>query len=117
MSGGPPYKVDVLELDGATTAFELNARLPNDAGAQYTTVVISNAANVNDPHFDLTVTWKRTMNGIKVADLGADFGYEVDVLGPGGNQPTQPGNGTVLLRGGAEAAAATPASADVPGPN
>jgi hypothetical protein len=111
-------KLSVLQADGATQAFELQARDVADAEAKYTTVTISgvNAADPTDPHFNLTVTWQKSANGIKSGDLQAQFEYEIKVSPPPGAAAVGiPGNGVVTLRGGAEVAAATTAKATVTG--
>jgi hypothetical protein len=112
-------KFKVFENDGVTEAFELNART-NDPEAKYTTVIISNvnAVDQTDPHFDMTATWQKSAAGIHVTpDLANEFAYEVAVAGPNGGAPGVPANGSVVLRGGAEAAPASAASAIVSGPS
>ena len=110
-----PFKVEVLESDNATGAFELDARA-NDAEAQHTTVTVSNAStDANNPFFDLTVTWQKTQTKVDVNGLGAAFEYEIDVAAPQGGTLSMPAAGTFNLRGGSEAATATNAKAIVVG--
>jgi hypothetical protein len=117
-AGAAPFKLKILEADGTTQAFELQARTPTDAEAKYTNVTISgvSATDATDPHFSLAVSWQKSATGIKATDLGTTFAYEIIVSPPpGAAAPGVPANGVVSLRGGAEVAAATTAKAVVSG--
>jgi hypothetical protein len=117
-----PFKVKVLQADGTTKAFDLQARDTADSEAKYTTVTISGvSADPNNPFFDLTITWQKTATAIDVNELkgvGATpgvFEYEVDITAPTGGSLAMPAAGTFNLRGGSETATAKSASAIVVG--
>ena len=118
LAGAAPFKLKILEADGTTQAFELQARAPGDSEAKYTSVTISGVSptDATDPHFNLAVSWQKSATGTKATDLGTAFAYEINVSPPpGAAAPGVPANGVVSLRGGAEVAAATTAKAVVTG--
>jgi hypothetical protein len=111
-----PFKVEVLD-DHGNPAFELQPRDGTDNEAKNTTITVSGISNdPNDPHFNLTVTWQKTVAGLNTGQLQTDFEYEITVDNPpGGNQLGMPANGTIALRGGSDPAVAKSATAVVAG--
>jgi hypothetical protein len=110
---GATAEATVPRATGAGNAFKLRFRNPDTAAVM--TVEITDVAATT---FGMVVTWTKSVTGIAIGDLGttANFGNVIDVAGPppaGGTPTIAPAAGTVVLTGGADAAAATNAAGTV----
>jgi hypothetical protein len=101
--------VTVPQAGAAGKAFTLTFRVPDAAASM--TVDISNS-DATTGTFDLSAAWSKKAAGIDADGLNTSFGKMITVASPQGGTPTTvPAPGTVVLSGGADPAAAKPASA------
>lgn len=101
-----------IDGDPSGTAFTLEA-WKNGANGQYITATIPQV-DATAKTFTLVVEWKQPVTGIKVADLPAKLvgdGLLLKVSQSGGANFAIPVSGPIILNGGADAKAATIASA------
>jgi hypothetical protein len=113
---GPAAEVTIPLNGGPGDAFTVQAR-ENGADGALTSVEI-NDVNLSASTFTLVASWsKDTSSRITAADVETEFAYEIEVDPPAGGGATvgAPAPGTVILSGGADAAAAQLASATVSG--
>ncbi|MDT7543575.1 MAG: hypothetical protein QOE33_3479 [Acidobacteriota bacterium] len=111
--GGPAATAwaDITKNGGGGTAFTLEAKRKGDDG-NLTKVSIKKADPATGT-FDLIATWSKSLVGVKVSDVPAGSGYELEVTAPPGGVLAAPVAGVVMLSGGADTQAATPASLTV----
>lgn len=112
--GGDAAKASkAIDSDPSGTAFTLEA-WNNGSDGQYITATVSQV-DAAAKTFTLVVEWKQpTIQGIKVADLPNKLsgnGLVLKVSQPKGGNFAIPAAGTIILSGGADAKAATKASA------
>jgi hypothetical protein len=102
--------VTVPAASGTGDAFKVTFRVV-DTGAKMTVDV--SGSDAAQGTFTLTANWVKAVAGIRIDELDSDtnFGKMIVVKPPEGGSLDVPSPGTVFLGGGADAAAAQPASA------
>ena len=106
---GNPATVKIAAATG--DAFELTAK---KAGPDSALIEVT-VSELTATDFTLTARWSKTVASISVlSDLQSNFGYKLKFDPPvKGGQLAVPAEGIVILSGGADIQAATPASASV----
>ena len=105
---GDPAKVKIAAVTG--DAFELTAK----KGGVDSALIQVTISDLTDTDFTLTARWSKTVTSISVADLQSNFAYKLKFDPPvKGGQLDVPAEGVVILSGGVDIQAATPASASV----
>ncbi len=105
---GDPAKVKIAAATG--DAFELTAK----KGGTDSALIEVAISELTTTDFTLTARWSKTVTSISVPDLQSNFAYKLKFDPPvKGGQLDVPAEGVVILSGGADIQAATPASASV----
>jgi hypothetical protein len=107
-SPGGPGIVKVTADSGGGNAFELTTRT-GGPDAVLVSVEIKNADTASGK-FDLVATWVKDVAALAVSGIGAAFDDVITVAAPPGGF-LAPGEGTVVLAGGADAVAVAPLKA------
>src|SRR5262249_22377317 len=99
-NGGNATK-DVDKRTGSGTAFTLEAKR---AGADGNSIQVSiKDVNSTDQTFTLIASWSKSLAGVKLSDITADFGFLIKADPPIGGAFAPPAPATIVLVGGSDA--------------
>jgi hypothetical protein len=114
LAGGNGAKAsrDLDKNTGSGAAFTVEAKA---AGAEGNDIKVSiqdvDTTSTTNPRFTLVASWTKSMSGVKLSEITANFGFLIQVDPPRDTAFAPPVPATIVLTGGADARSATPATA------